>query len=111
VAALAGRRGLRLLGSRCAAAPRRCGGRSRRKRRFSAEVWRQLRYKTGWHGSILVEADRFFPSSKTCRRCGGVQTIGWAEHWTCDGCGRRHQRDDNATINLARHALEATHEV
>src|SRR5579875_1553181 len=35
-----------------------------------AEVRRQLRYKTGWYGSELVEADQYFPSSKTCHRCG-----------------------------------------
>ncbi len=68
-----------------------------------AEIRRQLRYKTTWYGSELVEADRYFPSSKTCHRCGLVQDIGWAEHWRCDGCWARHQRDDNAAINLARY--------
>src|SRR5580693_7645114 len=28
---------------------------------------------------------------------------GWDEHWTCDVCSARHQRDDNASINLARY--------
>ncbi len=69
-----------------------------------AEVRRQLRYKTGWYGSELVEADRFFPNSKTCHRCGSIQDLGWAEHWRCDGCGARHQRDENAAINLARYS-------
>ncbi|MGH9138807.1 MAG: IS607 family element RNA-guided endonuclease TnpB, partial [Acidimicrobiales bacterium] len=67
-----------------------------------AEPRRQLRYKCGWYGSELVEADRWFASSKTCHRCDQVQDIGWAELWTCDGCGVTHQRDDNAAINLAR---------
>ena len=68
---------------------------------------RQLGYKTGWYGSRLVVAGRFYPSSKICCACGRVQDIGWAEHWTCDpaggGCGARHQRDDNAAVNLARY--------
>jgi putative transposase len=68
---------------------------------------RHLSYKTGWYGSALVVADRWFPSSKTCHVCGHVQDIGWAEHWTCDstagGCGTVHQRDDCAAINLARY--------
>ena len=68
---------------------------------------RHLSYKSGWYGSWLVTADRWFPSSKTCHACGQVQEIGWAEHWTCDsalgGCGTTHQRDDNAAINLARY--------
>ncbi|UER55059.1 transposase [Kineosporiaceae bacterium SCSIO 59966] len=64
---------------------------------------RQLAYKTGWYGSTLVVADRWYPSSKTCHECQHVQDIGWAEHWRCHGCGAAHQRDDNAAINLARY--------
>jgi putative transposase len=67
------------------------------------ETRRQLAYKTGWYGSRLVVADRWFPSSKTCHACGHVQDIEWAELWTCTGCGTRHQRDDNAAVNLARY--------
>jgi putative transposase len=67
------------------------------------EARRQLGYKTGWYGSRLIIASRWYPSSKTCHACGIVQDIGWAEHWTCTGCGTRHQRDDNAAINLARY--------
>jgi putative transposase len=67
------------------------------------ETRRQLAYKTGWYGSRLIIANRWYPSSKTCHACRHVQDIGWAEHWTCNGCGARHQRDDNAAINLARY--------
>jgi putative transposase len=67
------------------------------------ETRRQLAYKAGWYGSRLIVADRWFPSSKTCHACGRVQEIGWEEYWTCAGCGARHQRDDNAAINLARY--------
>jgi putative transposase len=72
------------------------------------EARRQLGYKTGWYGSRLIIADRWYPSSKTCHACGHVQDIGWAEHWTCNGCGARHQRDDNAAINLARYEPPVT---
>jgi putative transposase len=64
---------------------------------------RHLSYKTGWYGSQLVVADRWFPSSKTCHACGHVQDIGWDEKWQCGGCSATHQRDDNAAINLARY--------
>jgi putative transposase len=67
------------------------------------EPRRQLAYKSAWYGSKLVVADRFFPSSRTCHVCGHAQDIGWAEHWACGQCGTRHQRDDNAAVNLARY--------
>jgi putative transposase len=72
------------------------------------ETRRQLAYKTGWYGSRLVVASRWYPSSKTCHACGHVQDIGWQELWTCAGCGGRHQRDDNAAINLARYEDAST---
>jgi putative transposase len=83
------------------------GARARRRGLSDAafgEIRRQLRYKCPWYGSTLIEADRFFPSSKTCHNCGHVQDIGWLERWTCDECSSLHQRDDNAAINLARWA-------
>ena len=67
------------------------------------EPRRQLGYKVGWYGSRLIMASRWYPSSKTCHACGHVQDIGWAEYWTCTGCGASHQRDDNAAVNLARY--------
>lgn len=81
------------------------GAKSRRRSLSDAalgEPRRQLGYKCPWYGSTMLEADRFFPSSRTCRECGHVQDIGWSEYWTCDECVVRHQRDDNAAINLAR---------
>ena len=37
------------------------------------EFRRQLEYKLKWIGSIIVFADRFYPSSKTCSECGKVR--------------------------------------
>jgi len=39
------------------------------------EFRRQLEYKCQWYGSFLVVVDRFFPSSKTCSKCGYVQQM------------------------------------
>ena len=64
---------------------------------------RHLSYKTGWYGSQLVVADRWFPSSKTCHGCGHVQDIGRDEKWQCGSCSITHQRDNCAAINLARY--------
>ncbi len=87
------------------------GARARRRGLSDAALGtprRHLSYKTGWYGSQLVVADRWFPSSKTCHACGHVQDIGWAEHWKCDACSATHQRDDNAALNLARWEEPAT---
>ncbi|MBS2079129.1 IS607 family element RNA-guided endonuclease TnpB, partial [Mycobacterium tuberculosis] len=82
------------------------GARARRRGLSDAALGaarRLLSYKSGWYGSQLAVADRWFPSSKTCHACGHVQDIGWDEYWTCDACSLTHQRDDNAAINLARY--------
>jgi putative transposase len=82
------------------------GARARRRGLSDAALGtprQHLSYKTGWYGSQLVVADRWFPSSKTCHACGHVQDIGWNEQWQCDDCSATHQRDDNAAINLARY--------
>jgi putative transposase len=59
------------------------------------EFRRQLTYKCDWYGSELWIADRWYPSSKTCAACGGVNdelTLG-DRRWTCRGCGAEHDRD------------------
>ena len=81
------------------------------------EFRRQLAYKTAWYGSELVVADRFYPSSKTCARCGAVKaklplTL---RTYACEHCGHVLDRDLNAATNLARwtsqSAASGTHSV
>lgn len=74
-----------------------------------SEFARQLRYKTAWLGGDLVVCDRWFPSTKTCSRCGRV-----AQHmalgtrtFRCNGCGLIMDRDCNAAANLAAWAEAA----
>jgi putative transposase len=63
-----------------------------------AELTRQLGYKAAWFGTELVACDRWFPSTKTCSRCGLVkQQMGLAERvFYCGGCGLVIDRDRNA---------------
>lgn len=65
------------------------------------EFKRQLLYKAKWRGVQVIEADRFFPSSKTCSACGLVlESLPLeARAWRCE-CGAEHDRDINAAINL-----------
>jgi putative transposase len=67
-----------------------------------AEFRRQLEYKAAWRGVALVEADTFFPSSKTCSACGAkTKRLPLAVRtWVCPECGTHHDRDLNASVNL-----------
>jgi putative transposase len=72
-------------------------------------ILKQLAYKTSWsEGSVLVAADRFHPSSKTCSACGAVRAkLSLAERvFTCDDSACRHVQDRNlnAALNLAHMA-------
>ncbi|MGL5940977.1 MAG: RNA-guided endonuclease InsQ/TnpB family protein [Waterburya sp.] len=65
------------------------------------ELIRQLDYKASWYGRILVQVDRWFPSSKRCHACGHVlDKLPLAvREWTCV-CGSQNLRDYNAAKNL-----------
>ena len=75
-------------------------------RAISDAAWRQMRgmleYKCEWYGRDFVVIDRWYPSSKTCSRCG--QDAGplplHVREWDCVHCGVRHDRDVNAAVNI-----------
>lgn len=54
------------------------------------------------NGKKVIFVDRFYPSSKTCSVCG------YKKHdlklsdreWTCPQCGKYHDRDINAAMNI-----------
>jgi len=68
------------------------------------QVRRMLRYKTAWNGGVLVIADRFYASSKTCSACGTVKTkLPLSERtYSCQTCGLVIDRDVNAARNLLK---------
>jgi len=69
------------------------------------EFRRQLKYKCDWYGSTLVEAPRFFPSSKLCSNCECVKKdLTLAERvYECNNCGISLDRDHNAALNLKKY--------
>ena len=73
-----------------------------------AEVRRQLEYKAPLAGGVVVLADRWFPSTKTCSACGHVlEHLALSERqWRCPSCETTHDRDFNAARNLERIAAE-----
>jgi len=66
------------------------------------EFRRQLEYKTARTGATLHVVDRWYPSSKTCSKCGAVKAkLSLSERvFHCDGCGLVMDRDLNAAINI-----------
>ena len=66
-----------------------------------------LEYKLEQKGGVLVEIDRFFPSSKLCSNCGHkYQDLQLSEReWTCGACGTIHNRDENAAKNIRREGI------
>jgi putative transposase len=74
------------------------------------EFRRQLEYKAEMRGGVVVVADRFFASSKTCSACGHkIKKLPLSiRQWTCPTCGTSHDRDVNAAINLANYAVSYT---
>jgi putative transposase len=72
-----------------------------------SEVRRQLTYKCDWYGKILVEVDRWYPSSKRCSECQYTLDVLRLDErqWRCPGCGICHDRDLNAARNLLMEGL------
>jgi putative transposase len=68
-----------------------------------AELRRRLAYKCAWYGSVLVVADRWYPSSKACSACGRRKpSLPLAcRTYRCEDCGLVADRDHNAALNLA----------
>ena len=66
------------------------------------EFRRQLEYKTTRTGARLNVVDRWYPSSKTCSRCGRVKAkLSLSERtYRCESCGLVMDRDLNAAINI-----------
>jgi putative transposase len=74
---------------------------------------RMLGYKTGWNGGMLIVADRWYPSSKTCSNCGAVKTkLSLSERtYRCERCGLALDRDLNAARNLLKLAASGAERV
>jgi putative transposase len=68
----------------------------------------QLKYKTLWNNKILIEADKWFASSKTCSKCGFVHKglLLQDRIFNCPSCGYEIDRDQNAGINLKNYGLK-----
>jgi putative transposase len=62
-----------------------------------------VKYKAFRKGIEVVEADRWYASSKTCSGCGAKKTnLTLSDRvYRCEMCGLEIDRDLNAAMNLA----------
>lgn len=66
-----------------------------------------MKYKCEKNGIEFIEADKWYPSSKTCSKCGYVKSkLSLSERtFICECCGAVIDRDKNASINLSRYEV------
>jgi len=64
-----------------------------------------IKYKSNKCGIEFIEANRWYPSSKTCSHCGHIKSkLSLSERiFICEKCGTEIDRDKNASINLSRY--------
>ena len=62
----------------------------------------KLIWKAKFNNCLVIQSDRFYPSSKTCHHCGYVnENLKLSDRvWTCPDCGKELIRDQNAATNL-----------
>ena len=66
----------------------------------------KMKYKCEFYGIEFIEADRFYPSSKTCSHCGSIKKdLKLKDRIYKCNCGLTIDRDYNASINLSRYKL------
>ncbi|MFF3021354.1 RNA-guided endonuclease InsQ/TnpB family protein [Gottfriedia sp. NPDC057948] len=70
------------------------------------EFKRQIQYKCEKYCIEFIEADKWYPSSRTCSSCGSLKLdLKLSDRlYKCE-CGHEMDRDLNAAINLSRYKL------
>ena len=68
----------------------------------------KLEWKAQFNDCVIIKADRFYPSSKTCNHCGYIKKdLKLSDRvWTCPNCGETIIRDANAGQNLRDNAID-----
>lgn len=70
------------------------------------EFIRQIKYKCRFNGIEFIQADKFYPSSKTCSCCGNIKKdLKLKDRVYKCSCGLSINRDLNTSINLSRYKL------
>ena len=74
-----------------------------------SEFCRQLEYKCLWYDKKFVKINTYFASSQICSNCGfknpAIKDLE-IRKWICPQCGKYHDRDINAAINILNEGLK-----
>ena len=67
-----------------------------------------LSYKLDWLDKKIIKVNRYFPSSKRCNECYyKKEELTLAQRsWVCPICGKKHDRDINAAINIKKEGIK-----
>ena len=68
----------------------------------------KLEWKAQFNNCVIIKADRFYPSSKTCNHCSYIKKdLKLSDRvWVCPNCGETIIRDSNAGQNLRDNAIK-----
>lgn len=68
---------------------------------------KKIKYKSEMYGIKVIEADRWYASSKKCSHCGHIKKdLKLSDRtYICPECGMKIDRDLNAAINLANYKI------
>jgi len=64
-----------------------------------------LQYKLKEQGKQLIKIDKWFPSTKTCSKCGSVKEIKLSERTYQCACGLSLDRDYNSALNIKKEGI------
>ena len=67
-----------------------------------------LSYKLDWLNKKIIKVNRYFPSSKRCNECyyKNEELTLSQRSWVCPICGKKHDRDINAAINIKKEGIK-----
>lgn len=74
------------------------------------DLVQKIQYKANENQVTIIRINKFYPSSKSCSRCGSVKKeLSLSERtYTCTECGLVLDRDINASINILNEGLRLT---
>lgn len=79
-----------------------------RRKNISDMGWGMFLRMLSYKCDQFIQVDRYFASSQTCSSCGyknaAIKDLN-IRQWTCPSCGKHHDRDVNAALNIKREGL------